>query len=53
VLASLETRLTLEPRLVHRAGDEIEDLVVTAYAVATAPASAPRPDRERASGESP
>lgn len=45
VLASLETRLALEPGLVHRAGDEIEDLVVTAYAVATAPA--PRPGRER------
>lgn len=43
VLASLETRLALEPELVDRAGDEIEDLVVTAYAVATAPA--PRRDR--------
>ena len=45
VLASLETRLTLEPGLAERAGDEIEDLVMTAYAVATAPA--PRPNRGR------
>ncbi|MDP3889642.1 TetR/AcrR family transcriptional regulator [Nocardioides sp.] len=45
VLASLETRLGIEPGLVDRAGDEIEDLVVTAYAVATAPA--PRPGGER------
>lgn len=43
VLASLETRLGQEPGLAHRAADEIEDLVVTAYAVATAPA--PRPNR--------
>lgn len=40
VLASLETRLALEPGLVSRASDEIEDLVATAYAVATAPAAA-------------
>ncbi len=38
VLASLETRLGIEPGLAHRAGEEIEDLVMTAYAVATAPA---------------
>jgi AcrR family transcriptional regulator len=36
VLASLETRLALEPGLVRRVGEEIEDLVVTAHAVATA-----------------
>lgn len=36
VLASLETRLALEPGLLRRVGEEIEDLVVTAYAVATA-----------------
>jgi AcrR family transcriptional regulator len=36
VLASLETRLSMEPRLVRRVGEEIEDLVVTAHAVATA-----------------
>ncbi|MDP3967830.1 MAG: TetR/AcrR family transcriptional regulator [Nocardioides sp.] len=45
VLASLETRLALEPALADRAGEEIEDLVLTAYAVATAPA--PRPGRKR------
>jgi AcrR family transcriptional regulator len=36
VLASLETRLAREPGLAERAHDEIEDLMVTAHAVATA-----------------
>lgn len=37
VLASLEARLSHQPRLVDGAEEEIEDLVATAYAVATAP----------------
>lgn len=46
VLASLETRLALEPQLLGRVGEEIEDLVVTAYAVATAlPPATPRKAR--------
>lgn len=43
VMASLETRLALEPALADDVTDGIEDLVVTTHAVATAPT----PPRER------